>query len=855
MSAASRTQNTVGFLLRDRMVQATLFAWFLFALPFYVPILPEGLLTKLSVYYSDFVMIILVIVAFAGRIRRSGSETARRFHQYITLGFGFWLLVSVFAIALPELQYKTLVSVFVDCLFLLLYLCLALASSTRPDLRRVAQQRTVEDDFDISGTVLFIFGLLVYLVLIPGTANQPEYDTSRPSLYLYIALDAYLAVRFGYLASTASARKWRVVYRLLMLATGGWMVLDTLELLSYEVKGFFVPSVSPSAWDPLWYAPFLIFVCAARVQRREFPEPVVASYEGEPEPFGLRRVVGPLVIYTFVFPSMHLFLHAFGLVDPATRFQRDVLVLFYLLSLGSLAVAKQRYVESQTMTLQRQRRKAEEALRLLEKAFHTMPLGLTITDLDGRILFTNPAEGDMHGYSVQELIGRPASMLAPEEFRRGHRRDHLERSGTWRRESMNQRRNGSRFPVQLISHMVRSTDGVPVALVTSCEDITERKQAELRLRESEERYRQLVESFPHAIFVAQRGQVAFANSAALGLMGIESVADIERAQVVELLAPPQELEMSGGITVHNDAQGILPRQLRLTRRDGSTVDLEVTRLETTYQGHRALQIVAHDVTETNRLRLRARRMEHLAALGQMSATLAHEIRNPLGAMALNLRYLSGQLPDSADARETLQDLFAGLDRLQTLVQGILNFTRPMVSSLGREDLSEVLQACLASAGRVCQGTGVKVVTNLHHPPTEVLVDVNQLTQVFTNLFENALQAMPHGGEIAVTTSRREDEVQIVVADTGIGIPPESLEKVFQPFFTTRVTGIGLGLAIVFRIVEQHGGDVAVESEVGRGTSFRITLPVADAASHDGEPLNRRSEIELVPSGPLPSPFS
>ncbi len=719
-------------LLRDPFVLSVAALILVLALPFYLPLLPQSSLKEAAFHYSDFLLLLLTSLAFFPASSAVLSEQSRRFYQYCTIGFGFWLLIGVLDVLSLEtlsIQYLWMTDVFSDILYLLFYLSLVMASAVRPDRRPESHSQRLVDNFDASGSILFIFGLLVYFIVIPITTSPADYDSWLPSLLLYVVLDLYLAVRFGYLASTTPGLRWRATYGLMTIGALSWALLDFIEALSHMPNPWLEP-YQPTLIDPFWSLPFLIFVAAARVRDLKLPDHsldgtlVLAETELDSGRGGWRKLAGPLVMYTFLFPFLHLGLHTLGLLAPEGRFARELLVLFFLISLGSMALVKQHLIENRNLTLREQRRQAEEAIRLLEKAFQTMPLGLTITDLEGRILFTNPAEAEMHGYSVGELVGRDASHFGPAEFRSGQRADTLWRAGTWHRESLNIRRDGSSFPVQLISHVVRDQIGYPIALVTSCEDITERKRSERR----------------------------------------------------------------------------------------------------------------------------AQRMEHLAALGQMSATLAHEIRNPLGAIALNLRYLSDLLtgdatepgPEEAakEALETMDDLFAGVERLQGLVQGILNFTRPLVSNLTREDLSDVLTSALGTATGVAKEAGVEVVRELRHPPTKVDVDAAQIKQVLTNLIENAVQAMPEGGRITVTSQLLGDTVEIRVSDTGSGISPDNREKIFQPFFTTKVTGIGLGLAIVFRILEQHGGHIAVEdadasgesTSAPTGSTFVLTLPVA--GTHD-----------------------
>jgi len=220
--------------------------------------------------------------------------------------------------------------------------------------------------------------------------------------------------------------------------------------------------------------------------------------------------------------------------------------------------------------------------------------------------------------------------------------------------------------------------------------------------------------------------------------------------------------------------------------------------------------------------------ERLAAVGRITAGVAHEVKNPLNSMRLWLENLKESLPEEQDsgAQHAVQVLDKEIDRLDAVVKRFLDFTRPMEVRLEATQLAELLKEMMQVAQPQLQKANVQVAQLLPIDVPEVYVDRALLKQAVLNLVLNAAEAMPNGGQLRLVLSRRGEMAEIAVGDTGKGIPPENRQKIFQLFFTTRPGGSGIGLASTFRIVQLHNGSIDFTSEVGRGTTFRIELPLA-----------------------------
>ena len=220
--------------------------------------------------------------------------------------------------------------------------------------------------------------------------------------------------------------------------------------------------------------------------------------------------------------------------------------------------------------------------------------------------------------------------------------------------------------------------------------------------------------------------------------------------------------------------------------------------------------------------------ERLAALGRITAGVAHEVKNPLNSMRLWLENLKESLPEDSDssAKQAVQVLDKEIDRLDAVVKRFLDFTRPMDVRLEPTQLAHLLGEVLEIAQPQMQKANIQVARLLPIDVPEVYVDRDLLKQAVLNLVLNAGESMPSGGQLRLVLSRRGEMAEISVGDTGKGIPPENRQKIFQLFFTTRPGGSGIGLASTFRIVQLLNGSIDFTTEVGKGTTFRIELPLA-----------------------------
>ena len=244
-------------------------------------------------------------------------------------------------------------------------------------------------------------------------------------------------------------------------------------------------------------------------------------------------------------------------------------------------------------------------------------------------------------------------------------------------------------------------------------------------------------------------------------------------------------------------------------------------------------VTLEDVSEVRALTDQLIRADRLAAMGELTAGVAHEVRNPLGVIKASVQLLEDANCDAQRIHNSAEVIKQEIDRLDRVIKALLDFGRPSKPYLRLTDIGEVLEDVVLFTRRFAGQSKVTIsaadISSL--PP--VMADPDQMKQVFVNLISNAVQAMEGtGGAISVTGGTEEGFLTIVVTDNGPGIPSADIKKVFDPFYSTRDAGTGLGLTIVHRILDEHDGHIEVTSAPGEGTRFAVSLPVFQIGEED-----------------------
>ena len=275
-------------------------------------------------------------------------------------------------------------------------------------------------------------------------------------------------------------------------------------------------------------------------------------------------------------------------------------------------------------------------------------------------------------------------------------------------------------------------------------------------------------------------------------------------------------------------------EMRLRRKDGREVPLGISFWPLrSGQGELAGIIgVFQDLSSIKQMEERMRQADRLATIGRLAANIAHEIRNPLASMSGAMEVLTRELPRGGPHDRLIEIVLQESDRLNQIVKQFLEYARPAPLHPLPMNVGEVLDEVLLLLEHRALPPDLKIAREYDGTVT-ARVDPQQFRQAIWNLCINALEAMPTGGELrigaGVVSQRKTRKLEVWVADTGTGIDPESLPHIFEPFFSTKPAGSGIGLALVHRVIQDHGGDIEVRSEPGVGTTFTLRLPLAESA--------------------------
>ncbi len=271
-------------------------------------------------------------------------------------------------------------------------------------------------------------------------------------------------------------------------------------------------------------------------------------------------------------------------------------------------------------------------------------------------------------------------------------------------------------------------------------------------------------------------------------------------------------------------------EINHVKKDGTVFPVEISAGMFEFDNHRYILAIDRDMTERRRTEETLQRAEHLRTTGELAAGLAHEIKNPLAGIKVTMETLADEPYLTQEDRDVLFKVIDEIKRIDGLVKGLLNFARPPKPQFMATDVNAVLDAAAQMVlqnrpSSIGESRTIELVKNLAPDLPEIIADPMQLRQVFMNLLMNAVDAMPAGGMVRMRTSFDETvcAITVVISDTGKGMEAAVLDKIFQPFFTTKAGGTGLGLAISKRLIEEQGGRIAIESSEERGTTFSMTL--------------------------------
>ena len=509
-------------------------------------------------------------------------------------------------------------------------------------------------------------------------------------------------------------------------------------------------------------------------------------------------------------------------------------------------------------------------------------------DASGRITHINPAAESMTGFFLGEALGKALDdVVKIMDEASGSQLNELTdlcteqraNASVARRDLTLVARDARRRPVSATCSTIRDEEGAPSGIVLVVRDRSE----ELRAAAS---FRALIEASPELIVVHHEGTILYVNPAVLLALGYGAREELLGKSFFDLIHPEDRVLATTPVldptSERSDRSSAPPLVVRLLEKGGGVRSTETFAIPTEFDGQSGVVVVARDVTERNEIQQRLLRNDRMAALGTLAAGVAHEINNPLTYLLVNLEHVQRRLRALAASDNPIEELEAdnapdvlnkyveslshaveGANRVRQIVRDLMTFSQGNIEHRGLVDVRSVLESSIQMAWHEIRHRA-KLVKHLSEvPPVEA--NEARLGQVFLNLLVNAAQAIPEGdaNNHEVRVSTREDDqgnVIIEVADTGAGIPRDTLPRIFDPFFTTKTAGagMGLGLSISHGSIKSLGGDLRVESAPGRGSVFRVVLPASKSYRGHGpnsspsiRPLARK-RILVIDDEPLVS---
>ena len=512
-----------------------------------------------------------------------------------------------------------------------------------------------------------------------------------------------------------------------------------------------------------------------------------------------------------------------------------------------------------------ERKQVEKALResqtLYQSFVQHIPAGVFRKDSEGRYIFVNSYFCQLKELKADEILGKTSHELAAYESAKENSRTPkmmgtcrtLEEQGTDHHklimltgkpielEEIYPQLDGTTRFFQVVKSPVFTSDGKIIGTQGVQFDITERKKAEVELKESEERYRRLIEFSPEAIAVYSEGKIIFVNPAAITLLGAHNATELIDKPFLDIIHPDHRNSIHQQIIAVMKEDYALPlTEQKFIRLDGSVVEVEVAALQIVYKEKPAMQIVVRDISEQKRLQNQLLQTQKIQSIGTLAGGIAHDFNKILGNILAYSSLLGKNKLNPDKFSVSITAINQAVQRGAALVRQILTFARKTDVVFEPMDISEMIHELLSMLEQTFPKTIIFSESIANSLPF-IFADRTQVHQALLNLCINARDAMPHGGTISITAEKQTKEqmaqqfpaanedayVCLTVTDTGKGMDEATRLRVFDPFFTTKEKGkgTGLGLSVVYGVVQAHRGLIDLKSEPGHGTTFRLFFPV------------------------------
>jgi two-component system, sporulation sensor kinase A len=347
-----------------------------------------------------------------------------------------------------------------------------------------------------------------------------------------------------------------------------------------------------------------------------------------------------------------------------------------------------------------------------------------------------------------------------------------------------------------------------------------------RTRESEDNYKQLIETLPESILIHNQNRILYVNKAGENMLGAQRKSEILGRSIHTFIYSKDYQELATKRLKQLLEKSILSSNVeqKLLRLDGKVIFVEVSSRVIIFEGKEAILSTVKDVTDKRQeAEILLQKSEKLALIGQMAAGIAHEIRNPLTSIKGFIQLFKSKYKSE---EEHFNLVLSELERINLIVGEFLVLAKPTAREFKKREITSLLKDVVMLINAQAIMNNIQIFLECESDIPHVICEENQLKQVFVNILKNAIEAMPNGGIIDVKIKKKEkNRVSIYFIDQGLGIQEDRLLTLGEPFYTTKEKGTGLGLMVSYKIVESHGGELKISSKVNRGTTVEVILPI------------------------------
>ena len=493
-----------------------------------------------------------------------------------------------------------------------------------------------------------------------------------------------------------------------------------------------------------------------------------------------------------------------------------------------------------------ERKKAEEQIRKLSSAVEQSIDGIIIGDLEPKLMYVNDAFAQMHGYTREEMIGMAATKLHNKLQMQEHRRHikQLKTQGSWDGEIGHIRKDGTAFLTYMSVTLLKDSEGKPTGTLAVARDITEYKRAEDMLRESEGRYKTLFQGASEGILVAdiETKELKYANPAICKMLGYTEE-EMKRMRVLDI-HPKENLEyVLSEFEAQARGEKVLSPSIPCLRKDGTMIYADINTTKLMIDGRECNVGFFTDITKRKRIKadlenykekvLQAQKHAYISSIG---AIVAHQVNQPLTTINMLLEKAL-ELKQAKDnfcppVLQRIEKSLTEAKKATSIIRKFHQYSRdPALESTTNVNVSSTVNRIILMLSERAERAKINISTKSLDDLPEVEISETALEQLFLIIIQNAIEAsdgrkkhrLNIGGGFA------DSKIELQFSDDCCGIAPENLDKIFEPFFSTKSDskGIGLGLDIVQQILISYGGEIRVESQFGKGATFYVILPISN----------------------------